>query len=40
MAGTHEGAEKAAETRKEKDPQTFEKMGEKGGSSKNSQQDK
>jgi hypothetical protein len=40
MAGTQESAEKVAETRKEKDPQAFEKMGEKGGSSKSSQQDK
>jgi general stress protein YciG len=31
MAGTTEGAEKAAQTRKQHDPDAFKKMGEKGG---------
>jgi hypothetical protein len=38
MTGTTEGGKKAAETRKENDPQAFEKMGEKGGQSKSSSQ--
>lgn len=31
MTGTPEGGKKAAETRKEHDPEAFKKMGEKGG---------
>jgi general stress protein YciG len=31
MSGTKEGGQKAAETRKENDPDAFKKMGEKGG---------
>lgn len=31
MAGTSEGAKKAARTRKQQDPQAFSKMGAKGG---------
>jgi general stress protein YciG len=33
MAGTHEGGQKAAETRRENDPDAFRKMGEKGAAS-------
>lgn len=33
MAGTSKGAKQAASTRKKNDPQSFEKMGAKGGSS-------
>ena len=40
MAGTSEGAQKAAETRKEHDPQAFEKMGQKGGQASGSNQAK
>lgn len=32
MAGTSKGAKKAVDTRKKHDPQSFQKMGAKGGS--------